>query len=326
MIRFICGRIRATCVSLINPLQPLTRMKEYLFVLGRDKELALLELESKFSADCIKCIKGNFAVVETDGKIAIDEFGGITKIGKLVKDYNEIVFDKDKITYSFFGGKREFLLLKDRLKEEKVKASFRRFDYSPGNVDLELIQFDNKLFLIEQASNPREYKLRDENRPRFDAKKVISIRLARMMINFSKAEKCILDPFCVNGTILQEGLLMGKDVIGMDRNIKEARENLNWLKRNFNFNGEFKLIEGDANRLTEYFDRVECVVTEPYMGPYFKKLPSVGKGKRVMRSLMQLYQGLFRELGKIVDGRVVIILPAIRTYKKVIGGGFFYIA
>jgi len=119
---------------------------------------------------------------------------------------------------------------------------------------------------------------------------------------------------------------MGKDVIGMDRNIKEARENLNWLKRNFNFNGEFKLIEGDANRLTEYFDRVECVVTEPYMGPYFKKLPSVGKGKRVMRSLMQLYQGLFRELGKIVDGRVVIILPAIRTYKKVIGGDFLNIA
>ena len=301
-------------------------MGEYLFVLGRDKDLALLELESVFSFENVKKAKGGFAVVDTGEKPAIERFGGITKIGKRINDLNEIVIGKDKLSYSVFGDKEIRLMMKKRFKEERVKGMFRAFSYEPGNVDIEIVSFDGKLFLIEGVSKPKEYRLRDELRPRFDAKKVISIRMAKMLINFSKAEKEIFDPFCGGGTILQEGLLRGLDVIGIDRSVNDARKNLNWLRKGFSIKNNFKLIEGDARELSKYVNGVECVVTEPYMGPYFRKLPSVGKGKRVIRSLAEMYDRVFGELGKIVAGRVVMIIPAIRTYKNILEMDFMEIA
>ena len=291
-------------------------MAEYLFVLGRDAELALLELESFFSSESVRKHKGNFVIVETDDEFDVEDFGGITKIGVSINGFDELVFDRNKLTYSFYGEDRLFLELKKRFKEEKIKASFRKFELSPRNLDFEIVEFDNKLFLIKEVSKPKKYKMRDEVRPSFDAKKVISIRLAKMMINFSKAEREILDPFCGNGTILQEGVLKGLDVIGVDMKINPAKKNLKWLKKNIPFTANYKLIEGDAKKISSYITKAECCVTEPYMGPYFTKLPSTSKAKRIVRVLMELYGGMFRELEKVVEKRVVMIVPSIRTYSK----------
>ena len=48
-------------------------MAEYLFVLGRDAELALLELESFFSSESVRKHKGNFVIVETDDEFDVED-------------------------------------------------------------------------------------------------------------------------------------------------------------------------------------------------------------------------------------------------------------
>ena len=92
-------------------------------------------------------------------------------------------------------------------------------------------------------SNPKDYKNRDENRPKFDEKKVVSIRLAKILINLSQARYEVLDPFCGCGTILQEGLLKKLDVIGIDKDISDVRANLNWLREKFHTKNNFKVIK-----------------------------------------------------------------------------------
>ena len=92
----------------------------------------------------------------------------------------------------------------------------------------------------------------------------------------------LLDPFCGNGTILQEALMMGIKVIGIDKDeksVKDARQNLKWLKRKYKLKGESKIVLGDSKNLD--VGEVDCIVTEPYMGPYLKKYP-------VLRRLVKL--------------------------------------
>jgi len=301
------------------------KMAEYLFVLGRDKGLSLFELECFFGGDAIKKVTGRLAVVETDKKFGIDDFGGVTKFGRRISGLDEVMLEENKITFSVRGDKKLFLRLKELCKEQRVKASFREFSYDPGNVDYTFVEFDDGLFLIRDVSKPKEYKRRDEVRPRFDAKKVTSIRLAKMLINFSKAGREILDPFCGNGTILQEGLLKRLQVIGMDKQIGDARKNLAWLGKLYAL-GKYRLIQGDAVRLREYVKKVECVVTEPPLGPYLKRRPSSSKAKRILRSLAGLYDSVLGEFSGMVEKRVVILIPRIRARRKELGMDFLKIA
>ena len=294
----------------------------YLFVLGRDEDLSLLEVESFFPKNSIKIVNKRFVLVNTDKEFNVDDFGGITKIFKEVKSFDEIIFDMNKLSYSYYGPDDNLKKLKKRFKEEKIKASFRAFDYDPRNLDFEFAEFDKKLFANYQISKPKNYKKRDETRPRFDAKKVISIRMAKILINLSKAEKEILDPFCGSGTILQEGLLKGLNVIGMDHKISEVKANINWLRKNYEFKAKYTIIKGDSRGLGRVINKVECVVTEPYMGPYLKKLPVLEDAQRTAKRLYFLYRDLFRELNKVVEKRIVIIIPTLRTYKKDISVGF----
>ena len=174
----------------------------------------------------------------------------------------------------------------------------------------------NYIAKVIQVSNPKGYKNRDEARPYFDAKKVISIRLAKILINLSQAKYEIIDPFCGQGTIIQEALLMNLNCYGLDVNINEAKKNLEWLKNKFNFNTSYKLFQGDARNLSRYFRNIECCVTEPYLGPYFKKYPKYGGALNVIKDLEKLYIQVFQELDKIIEKRVVILLPIIKTNVK----------
>ncbi len=298
---------------------------KYLFVLGRDRELSILEAVSFLRARKINYqlvfSKKNFLILDIDKfDFDVEEFGGVVKIGKEIK-LNEIVFDKNKITYSVYGDKT-LSKLKRRFKEERVKAVFRKYSDEPNKLDLEVIEVDDSIFEIFSVSNPKGYKKRDECRPRFDEKKVVSIRLAKILINLSQARKELLDPFCGCGTILQEGLLKKLDVIGVDKNISDAKSNLKWLKNTFNVRNNFNLIGGDAGRLGVYIDKIEAIATEPYMGPYLKKLPSEEEAKKIISELNFLYSKFFKEARKIVIGKVVFVEPIIKLFRGEVSMNF----
>ncbi len=301
-------------------------MKKYIFILGRDIELSLAELFSYLKKNQINYnVLDKFRdliVIEIEKLFQIDLLGGLVKIAEVIEDkeyfFNNLTFSKNKIKY-VVNDEEIRNNLKKIFKEQGIKAFYKSEIKSlttASRVDLELIKFKDHLAKVIMISNPKEYKKRDELRPFFDAKKVTSIRLAKILINLSEARNEILDPFCGSGTILQEALLLNLNACGLDLNIKEAKENLGWLRKNFNFKPRYRVFQGDSRSLSNYFNRVECVVTEPYLGPYFKKYPRYDEALMVIKDLERLYIDVFKELNKVVEKSVVILLPIIKTNVK----------
>ena len=307
-------------------------MEGYIFILGRDQELSLLELinylEKKNINFSIPNRWNNILVLNLDKEnLNINDLGGIIKIARvelktnnkdLIKEYlDKLEFNKDKV---FYTSNDDLInsYLKKIFKELKIKAYYKKFTFDPklNKLDLEIIRFKDYIARVIQVSNPKQYKKRDESRPYFDEKKVISIRLAKILINISKAKKEILDPFCGLGTILQEALLLGLDAYGVDVSIKEAERNLEWFNKNFKINNKFKLFQGDARNLTKYFNKAECCVTEPYLGPFLKSYPHEQQIKNILNELVPLYYKFFKELDKVIEKRVVIILPVFVSNTK----------
>ncbi|MDP1709757.1 MAG: DNA methyltransferase, partial [Candidatus Komeilibacteria bacterium] len=94
---------------------------------------------------------------------------------------------------------------------------------------------------ITQAVQPfAEYSHRDYDRPGRDAKSgMLPPKLAKAMVNIAvpvgtrhALSLQILDPFCGSGTVLQEAMLLGHNVIVTDietQAIIESKKNIEWL-------------------------------------------------------------------------------------------------
>ncbi len=304
---------------------------EYIFVHGRNPELSILELFAFFNR---KNIKYNLSHFEQHLSIfsieklpfIINELGGTIKIGEEIQSIDDLNFNKNKVTYSItaFQSNHEKInnFLKKKFRDERIKFVCKSLnkenrEISPTrslNLDLELVLFKNKIFKIIQVSNPKEYKKRDTSKFSKEPHKITSIRLAKILINLSEAKREILDPFCGTGAILQEALLMSYNVMGVDKDISEAKINLENLGEKHK--GKWKLIQADATKISKYIKNAECVVTEPYLGPYLKKLPTKQEAKNVADELRKLYEKLISELSKIVQGKIVIIIPRFKTKNK----------
>lgn len=198
-------------------------------------------------------------------------------------------------------------------------------------IELLIIQ-EGRKFLIGKtlAVQPyAAYSRRDYGRPRRDSKSgMLPPKLAQVMVNlagavreslppvnFSLDELAILDPFCGSGTVLQEALLMGYHVLGSDMSdkaVENSKKNIKWLADFYQLSDiNYQLKKCDARRLSICWDneKVDSIVTEPYLGPQdaqdFKNM------KKVLDELSALYIDAFREFRKVLKpgGRVVFIFP-----------------
>lgn len=311
-------------------------MGEYFFELGRDRELSLEELYAFFDSRNI-----NFKILDESGRIVIfklddnlnfedmiRKLGGTIKIGKV----DEISYEgtKNKIRYGVSvyddSDAEDFIdELKNTFKREKLKAilvSEKGFDYlMPGksvNLDLEVMIFKNKTAKVIAVFDPKDYKFRDA-RPVLDPLRVSSIRLSKILINLSGAKEgdLLLDPFCGVGTILQEGLLMGLNVIGIEKDKKsvdDCKKNLKWLESKYKFKGKWDVKEGDSRKFK--LNNVDIMASEPYMGPFLKKGISEREAKLRIKELEILYLELFKNLAKIVSKGCCIVMPIFKTTSK----------
>ncbi len=330
-------------------------MKDYLFVFGRDFELSLMEFDFYCKARGIKYQiiekRENIVVISIDWDIKklVNELGGLVKVGEIVKikDKNEITkyleneitkFGEDKIRYGisvyFNSSLNEFVSdsIRNIFKEFKIKGILlnerKGNELNPSKIvktslieeGFDLMLFKNYFARTIAVSNPLEYKFRDK-RPRNDFVKSISIRLAKILINLSgvKEKDTLLDPFCGVGVLLQEALLMNINVIGIDKerkSIKDSYENIDWLKKNYKFNASFKLLNGDARRLRNILkEKIDVVVTEPYLGPYLKKIPTREQALKIKEELELLYNEVFYNLKGLVKKNIVFIIPRFRLYE-----------
>ncbi|MBU2475692.1 MAG: methyltransferase domain-containing protein [Nanoarchaeota archaeon] len=317
---------------------------KYVFVLGRDPELSVLELVSYFKSKEIKynIIESDKYVAlieldEIDSKKIISDLGGTVKIAKVVSenlgnfDYNYLG-SKDKISYGVSSyGKTDDEPLKKKIKsifkEQKLKAMRKKGktkELTPSdlvNLDLEFVLY--KKYIAETVAffDPSKYKERDQ-RPANDFLKSTSIRLAKIMINLAQPLKneTLLDPFCGTGIILQEALLKNLDVMGVDIDkwsVDASRKNLDWIKHKYNLKNNFNVIRGDSAKINQILKKkVDIVVTEPYLGPFLKDLPSFGEAKKVAKELEMLYSDYFNRVSDFVKKRMVIIVPSFITKER----------
>ena len=325
----------------------------YLFLLGRDPELSRLEVESVLEREKITFRiwdEGKNVLIIDCNELKpeiIKEFGGIIKIAKVISNsgrFDQIEDNLEKANlYNGQNNKIEYYIdsfntnlcsfvedyLKNYFKGIGIKALYKKTN-DPSklvnknilNKGINIIIFRNYIGNVVAISNPLEFKKRDLSRPEVDYMKVISIRLAKILVNLTKVKNggILLDPFCGSGTILQEALLNKINVIGIDgdeKSIKQAEKNLNWLVKEYSLNSKFQLIKHDSRKLSEKIkeNSIDGVATEPYMGPYIRKLPTLEGAKMLINELSGLYTSLLNELRKVVKVgcRVVIIIPKIRT-------------
>ena len=252
----------------------------------------------------------------------LDCLGGTIKIAEILektngeKDIKEIILNfiiNNKQKTKFVWGISSYDLdnmgvnrlnrfgfeIKNSLKKEKVSSRFIQlknvsFLSAPEIINNKVLGKGKEIILIKTENgvligetiaiqNFQSYSFRDYERPKRNPKSgMLPPKLAQIMINFAPSCNCIYDPFCGNGTILAEAMLMGRKVLGSDllpRAVSDTKENIYWLKDKYNFettiNPEKDIFQSDATNITERHlpYKPECIVSEIYLGPPLARPP-----------------------------------------------------
>lgn len=299
--------------------------------------LSLLELETYLKSQAIryKIISKDDTVVVMDADFncskVIKELGGIVKIAKVIKDF-EYKGKSNKIKCAISNYTDEDVSdlrkdLKEYFKKEGLTVTWKKSHRKQGHLDpselkdvLEIVVYGEYIGQTLAVFDPKEHIKRDLHRPVKRPLHSISIRLAKILLNLTESKKGrILDPFCGIGTILGEGMLLGHEMYGIDSNktcIDGSKKNLNWLMKSYHITGSFKLFLGDATKMSQYVKKVDYVVTEPYMGPFLKKLPTEQEAKKTIIQLEPMYNQLLLELKKLRVKKAVIIVPVFLCRSK----------
>lgn len=284
----------------------------------------------------------------------IDELGGCLALGKVIVNGNEkkffkeieekeIYFEKEiKFNYSIIEYSEDeendiVQLVKDKFRQERLKAVYKNIrgeiSVQNGNkfagtrlnsTDMSYFFFRGKDWnfgILEGFSDSKEIEKRDMNKPFRREKLAISPRLAKILINLSQVKKGekLADPFCGIGVILQEALLQDINVIGIEID-KEATEhaekNLEWLKRNYNFQANWKIMHENSKRVG--IDKIEGVACEPSLGQLLKKVPEKEVARQMLVEFENLMIAVLRNISRYLKntGKIAFTSPLIQTHHE----------
>ncbi|PIT98045.1 MAG: hypothetical protein COT71_02805 [Candidatus Andersenbacteria bacterium CG10_big_fil_rev_8_21_14_0_10_54_11] len=214
--------------------------------------------------------------------------------------------------------------------------------HEPPNLDLHLLLAGDAYVLAQTLSvqDIQAYEQRDTARPARDARVgMLPPKLAQIMLNlvptFHHWPPTVYDPFCGTGTVLQEGLLFGWQMIGSDASpkmVRATKHNLAWLARHplfaerlhaagadvFQHDARLPLFAaigavGDGE--APLHDNVDAIVTEPYLGTPLTRSLSAAKATSAFAGIQQIYLSFFTQARKFLapGGWVVFLLPAIKV-------------
>lgn len=111
----------------------------------------------------------------------------------------------------------------------------------------------------------------------------------------------ILDPFCGTGTVLQEALLQGYNVLASDlsdKMIDYTQQNLDWIVRSHRHTGTIlDISQADATTHTwPHASAVDAVVCETYLGQPFSAPPSPAKLKEVVGNCNHIISSFLKNI------------------------------
>ncbi len=308
--------------------------------------------------------------VELDTVSLLQRLGGTVKIGQYLTETETLTVTelakliqkhlpaKAVFGLSFYGQEKYFNLsltqflgqIKTQLLNEvpQVRYVLPKENWALSSVvvskqqvtEFLLIAVSSNKWLVGVTRGVQDFSMwtsRDINRPYIAAKAgMLPPKVARMLVNLvsskfnDQSSKLLLDPFCGMGTILQEALLTGWQVVGSDNSqiaVAKAQKNLDWLSSNYPQvkNTPVRIFVSDATHVAEKIapDSIDAIVTEPFMGVPFETRGSqiLHKGHpvtvksitNIIKGLEKLYLGALKEWHKILkpDAYVVIIFPEI---------------
>jgi len=318
----------------------------YLFVLGKHPDLSVAELRWRYPGFDVRRWGENFAVMEADVDINQSEFnnlGGFIKCAKVVVEsdknnqiqalaevltsyYKDVKLDYGLSVYGFSEKQlRPMLLkLKRELKSNLVKARFINHDFKNissaqyksikrKGVEIVIVKTD-KIFLIGKVVGVQDidsYSKRDFDKPFRDMQMgMLPPKLAQILINLTGVKGVIWDPFCGSGTLVMEGLLMGRDMIGSDidsERVDGARKNVEWLGQK----AKAELYTHDATKPCKY--DFEAIAFEGDLGIPHNQYINSDRLDQIIADLDDLYVGFFENLKNMkFKGPIVAGLPFFR--------------
>ncbi|MBU3907152.1 MAG: methyltransferase domain-containing protein [Nanoarchaeota archaeon] len=291
---------------------------------------------------------------EIDIKKAISDLGGVIAIGKgsfsgSIEDIEESIQkteiypgEKTKFKYSIFSFSdndsqdKIHLAIKNKFKEEKLKATYKPpkgmiktqggkvFFGSPSKIesyDIGYFLFKNEAYhfgVLQEVYNTEEAEKRDMDKPERRESLAISPKLAKTLVNLSQVKKGekLLDPFCGVGIILQEALLQGINVIGIDIDkdaIKDAYRNISWLKGNYSIRADYKIINKDSKKAE--IEKIDGIATEPSLGKLLKKIPEKQEAVSIAVKFENLIIDVLNNVKKQMKagGKIAFTSPYIKT-------------
>lgn len=183
--------------------------------------------------------------------------------------------------------------------------------------------------LTEAHQDIEWYSKRDIGRPARDMRVgMMPIKLSQMLLNIAMVPGGgrILDPFCGLGTLIQEGVLMGYEMIGSDLSsemVTATNNNMQWLSSHFSSShklpGAYSCFQSDARVIVRHVSgSVDAIVTEGYLGPLFSSSPTLLDIEHAFADLSVLYKKAFQQFFTLLcpGGRVIITFPSYFSHKQ----------
>ena len=219
-----------------------------------------------------------------------------------------------------------------RIKERSLSSvSVVKNELLKKGAEIILVFSKEKLFVGKTLAVQEfaDYSNRDYGRPKRDSRSgMLPPKLAKIMLNLSRLDKnsIILDPFCGSGTIVTEAMLLGyQNIYGSDvsqKAVDSTSQNIDWLKNRYHgeiISPSLKIFQSEVSHISKYIDShsLDSIITEPYLGPSFTRLPSDFEIKQVTKDLASLYKRSFEEFAKILKDKatVIIVFPVFKSYQ-----------
>jgi tRNA G10 N-methylase Trm11 len=329
---------------------------EYLFILGRNKELSIAELKCFLKSQNVP-IKKEFGIensifIEVNDELKksfVDELGGTIAIGVvLTKDKRENILnkldkieiysgEKNNINYCLWELSGEFQMIRDylksRFKKEKLKASIKQLDsevllqsgesfYKPSSkfIDEEYFIFEKNEEIyfgkIIQKCDYKKIEERDIKKPVRRQELAISPRLAKIMINLSGVKE--------GQTLLDPfcgvGTILQEALL---KNIKvigidNDKSAVEGAKKNLRWFG-FAKENYQLFNLDSRFAKIsesEAIVCEPDLGSILKKIPSREDARKILTKFENLMIDTINNLKKYISGKIIFSSPFILIGKE----------
>jgi len=307
--------------SLINKTGSIVKVGKAVLI-GKKKD-SLFKIKKNFEAKLEQIIEQRYKEIKPPMKIALNVHCNLNEL----EDYSSFT----KTIIRKIANEHRLSINLRRAKKisfELAPAQYYREKFSKKGVEISVFKIKSKIYIGKTiwVTNPNKDILLDESRPVRFFTHGTSIKVARSMVFLSKVKErdLLIDPFCGTGTILIIGLLRNCQVIGIDidRNcINAAKENIEVLRKkgHVNTDSHWELYNADVKELSKLLKKkADAIVTEPYLGPFLKRLPTYEKGKDIMKELERLYKQAFEEFEKAIKkgGRVVFVIPEYNYRKK----------